>query len=83
MFLRAAIRRKDGKGHRCWSVVQNKRVISGRVVQRLSERSIPRRNSRDGTFSFIGIGGSRPRRSASDGCRGGEAWLPGLALLDL
>jgi hypothetical protein len=34
MFLRAMIRRKDGKEHRCWSVVENKRVSSGRVVQR-------------------------------------------------
>jgi hypothetical protein len=34
MFVRATIRRKDGKGHRCWSVVENKRVSGGGVVQR-------------------------------------------------
>jgi DDE family transposase len=34
MFLRAKIRRKDGKEHRYWSVVENKRVSGGRVVQR-------------------------------------------------
>ena len=34
MFLRAKIRRKDGKQHRYWSVVENKRVGQGRVVQR-------------------------------------------------
>lgn len=34
MFLRATIRRKDGKEHRYWSVVENRRVGSGRVVQR-------------------------------------------------
>ncbi len=34
MFLRATIRRKDGKEHRYWSVVEAKRVGSGRVVQR-------------------------------------------------
>jgi transposase len=34
MFLRATTRRKDGKEHRYWSVVENKRVAGGRVVQR-------------------------------------------------
>ena len=34
MFLRAKIRKKDGKEHRYWSVVENRRVGSGRVVQR-------------------------------------------------
>ncbi len=34
MFLRFKIRRKDGKEHRYWSVVENTRVAGGRVVQR-------------------------------------------------
>lgn len=34
MFLRAKIRRKDGKKHRYWSFVENRRVSGGRVVQR-------------------------------------------------
>jgi hypothetical protein len=35
MFLRASIRKKDGKVHRYFSVVENKRVgLRGRVVQR-------------------------------------------------
>ena len=34
MFLRATIRKKDGKEHRYFSVVENKRVHGGRVVQR-------------------------------------------------
>jgi hypothetical protein len=34
MFLRATIRRKDGKLHRYFSVVENKRVRGGRVLQR-------------------------------------------------
>jgi hypothetical protein len=34
MFLRATIRRKDGKEHRYWSPVENKRVSGGGVVQR-------------------------------------------------
>jgi hypothetical protein len=34
MFLRAKIRKKDGKEHRYFSVVENHRVRGGRVVQR-------------------------------------------------
>lgn len=34
MFLRAKIRKKDGKKHRYFSVVENQRVRGGRVVQR-------------------------------------------------
>jgi hypothetical protein len=34
MFLRATIRKKDGKEHCYWSVVENRRVAGGRVVQR-------------------------------------------------
>src|SRR5258705_12512102 len=33
MFLRCKVRRKDGKQHRYWSVVENTRVAGGRVVQ--------------------------------------------------
>src|SRR5450759_2145102 len=34
MFLRATTRKKDGKEHRYFSVVENKRVGGGRVLQR-------------------------------------------------
>jgi hypothetical protein len=34
MFLRSKVRRKDGKSHRYWSVVENRRVGVGRTVQR-------------------------------------------------
>jgi hypothetical protein len=34
MFLRSKKRCKDGKTHRYFSVVENRRVRSGRVVQR-------------------------------------------------
>ncbi len=34
MFLRARTRRKDGKEHRYWSIVENRRTGQGRVVQR-------------------------------------------------
>lgn len=34
MFLRCTNRKKDGKEHRYWNVVENRRVTGGRVVQR-------------------------------------------------
>ena len=34
MFLRATTRKKDGKTHRYWSVVENRRLSDGRVLQR-------------------------------------------------
>lgn len=34
MFLRCKTRNKDGKRHRYWSVVENRRVRGGRIVQR-------------------------------------------------
>ncbi len=34
MFLRATTRKKDGKEHRYFSIVENKRVSGGRVMQR-------------------------------------------------
>src|SRR5437899_9794758 len=34
MFLRSSSRQKDGKEHRYFSIVENKRVAGGRVVQR-------------------------------------------------
>ena len=34
MFLRATTRKRDGKTHRYWSVVENRRLADGRVLQR-------------------------------------------------
>ena len=34
MFLRSQVRKKDGKEHTYWSVVENKRLHDGRVTQR-------------------------------------------------
>jgi len=34
MFLRASTRKKDGNVHRYWSVVENRRLADGRVLQR-------------------------------------------------
>jgi transposase len=34
MFLRCKVRKKNGKEHRSWSIVENQRLANGRVVQR-------------------------------------------------
>ena len=34
MFLRSQLRKKDGREHTYWSVVENQRLHDGRVVQR-------------------------------------------------
>ena len=34
MFLRSTTRKKDGKEHRYWSVVESRRVTGGGTVQR-------------------------------------------------
>ncbi len=34
MFLRCSIRKKNGKEHRYWSLVENRRVSGGRIVQK-------------------------------------------------
>ena len=34
MFLRCTTRKKNGKEHRYWTLVENRRVAGGRVVQR-------------------------------------------------
>ena len=34
MFLRSTTRKKDGKEHRYWSIVENRRLPGGRVTQR-------------------------------------------------
>lgn len=34
MFLRCKVRKKNGKEHRSWSVVENQRLADGRVLQR-------------------------------------------------
>ena len=34
MFLRCTQRKKDGKEHRYWSIVENRRCAGGKIVQR-------------------------------------------------
>ena len=34
MFLRCTTRKKNGKAHRAWSIVENKRCVGNKIVQR-------------------------------------------------
>jgi len=41
MFLRSTNRRKDGKDHRYFSIVENRRLPGGKTAQRKSLRRVP------------------------------------------
>jgi len=68
MFLRAKTRRKDGKTHRNWSVVENRRVEGGRVVQRqllhLGELNDQQRAGWVRTIETLAGGRARARQMA-------------------
>jgi hypothetical protein len=68
MFLRAKTRFKDGKEHRYWSIVENRRTSGGRVVQRhvlyLGEINDSQRAVWCKTIEVFDAGGARPRRFA-------------------
>jgi hypothetical protein len=77
MFLRAKIRRKDGKEHRTWSLVENKRVSGGRVVQRhvlyLGEINSSQELAWRKSIEVLEDGADRPRTLAlfpEDHCEG-------------
>ena len=77
MFLRAKIRRKDGKEHRYWSLVENKRVGGGRVVQRhvlyLGEINSSQELAWRKSIEVLEAGADRPRTLAlfpEDRCEG-------------
>jgi hypothetical protein len=77
MFLRATIRKKDGKEHRYWSLVENKRVGSGRVLQRhvlyLGEINSSQELSWRKSIAVLEDGADRPRTLAlfaEDRCEG-------------
>ena len=65
MFLRCKVRRKDGKQHRYWSVVENTRVGGGRVVQRhvlyLGEINDTQELAWRRSIEVLEDGGARPR----------------------
>jgi hypothetical protein len=68
MFLRHKIRRKDGKEHRYWSIVENRRVGGGRTVQRhvlyLGEINDSQRAAWCQTIEAFDDGGQRARQIA-------------------
>jgi len=77
MFLRAKIRRKDGKAHRYWSIVENQRVGRGRVVQRhvlyLGEINDSQELAWRRSIEVLEEGAARPRTLAlfpEDRCEG-------------
>jgi DDE family transposase len=77
MFLRATIRKKDGKEHRYWSLVENKRVSGGRVLQRhvlyLGEINSSQELAWRKSIEVLEDGGDRPRTLAlfpEDRCEG-------------
>jgi transposase len=77
MFLRATTRKKDGKIHRYFSVVENKRVADGRVVQRhvlyLGEINSSQEQAWRKSIEVFDEDGVRPRTLAlfpEDRCEG-------------
>ncbi len=87
MFLRAKIRRKDGKAHRYWSVVENRRVSGGRVVQRhvlyLGEINSSQELAWRRSIEVLEEGGERPRTLSlfpEDRC---EGLLPDASIVAL
>ncbi|HEV2040762.1 MAG TPA: IS1634 family transposase [Casimicrobiaceae bacterium] len=87
MFLRATTRKKDGKLHRYFSVVENKRVRGGRVVQRhvlyLGEINSSQELAWRKSIEVLDAGGNGPRTLAlfpEDHC---EAALPDESVVRL
>ena len=87
MFLRAAIRKKDGKEHRYWSLVETKRVSGGRVLQRhvlyLGEINSTQELSWRKSIEVLEDGTDRPRSLAlfpEDRC---EGLLPDASIVRL
>ena len=68
MFLRYTTRRKNGKEHRYYSLVENRRVASGRVVQRhalyLGEINDSQQEAWRKTIEIFEEGKTRPRTIA-------------------
>ena len=68
MFLRCKTRRKDGKEHRSWSLVENRRVRANRIVQRqvlyLGEINDSQQAAWRRTIEVFAEGQARPRQMA-------------------
>src|SRR4051812_32045293 len=92
MFLRCKVRRKDGKQHRYWSVVENTRVARGRVVQRhvlyLGEINDTQELAWRRSIEVLEDGAARPRTLSlfpEDRCEGllADASIVGVRLSEL
>jgi hypothetical protein len=92
MFLRCKVRRKDGKRHRYWSVVENTRVAGGRVVQRhvlyLGEINDTQELAWRRSIAVLEDGAAHPRTLSlfpEDRCEGllGDASIVGVKLSEL
>jgi hypothetical protein len=68
MFLRCSTRKKNGKEHRYWSIVENKRCASGKVVQRhvlyLGEINDRQQAAWQKSIDIFEVGQSQPRTVA-------------------
>lgn len=68
MFLRCKLRKKDGKEHRSWSIVENRRVRGGKVVQRhvlyLGEINGSQREAWRKSIEIFQEGHPRPRQAS-------------------
>ncbi|MHC4067394.1 MAG: IS1634 family transposase [Planctomycetota bacterium] len=87
MFLRSTIRKKDGKQHRYWSVVESRRVSGGRVVQRpvlyLGEINSSQELAWRRSIEVLEDGAERPRTLSlfpADRC---EGLLPDASIVRL
>src|SRR5437773_12244600 len=83
MFLRCKVRRKDGKQHRYWSVVENTRTARGRVVARpvlyLGEINDTQELAWRRSIEVLEDGAARPRTLSlfpEDRVEGGCWWMP-------
>jgi hypothetical protein len=66
MFLRMTKRKKDGKEHRYWSIVENHRISGGRVVQKhvlyLGEINDSQRDAWWRSIEILETGKKKPRK---------------------
>src|SRR5712672_3768795 len=87
MFLRATTRKKDGKLHHYWSIVESRRVAGGRVVQRhvlyLGEINYSQELAWRKSIEVLEDSGSQPRTLSlfpEDRC---EGMLPDASIVRL
>jgi len=68
MFLRCHVRKKDGKQHRYWTIVENRRVSGGKVVQRhvlyLGEINSSQREAWRKSIEIFEEGSPRPQTAS-------------------